>query len=58
MEEWDTYMKDFVPEDFISLSINPKTEEVYIPSLFKQIFYEDVLEGQSVYMRGAYFVQA
>lgn len=28
MEEWDSYMKDFVPEDFITLNMQGKTEEV------------------------------
>ena len=30
MEEWDMYMKDFVPEDFITMKMEPKTEEVII----------------------------
>ena len=28
MEEWDSYMKDFIPEDFITLTVWAKTEEV------------------------------
>jgi hypothetical protein len=28
MEEWNQYMKDFIPEDFISMYIKAKGEEV------------------------------
>ena len=28
MEEWDVYMKDFVPEDLLSIYISAKSEEV------------------------------
>ena len=45
MEEWDTYMKDFIPEDFISLSMQPRSEEVillndsvrYFMKIFKKV---------------------
>ena len=33
MEEWDQYMKDFIPEDFISMEMNPKSEEVLSSAL-------------------------
>ncbi len=53
MTEWETHMHDFVPEDLLSMTVDPKDE---------QVFYYDVTEeqlkksGGKVYIRGAYFV--
>jgi hypothetical protein len=48
MEEWDTHMSDFVPEDMLAVELQPR-EEISI--------HEDA-PYDSIYMRGAYFVNA
>ena len=46
MEEWDAHMSDFVPDDMLTIDLNPR-EEVSL--------HEDAPDS-SIYMRGAYFV--
>lgn len=48
MEEWDEHMADFVPNDMLSVKLNPR-EEISL--------HEDAPDG-SIYIRGAYFVNA
>ena len=48
MEEWDTHMADFVPNDMLSVQLNPR-EEISL--------HEDAPD-KSTYIRGAYFVNA
>lgn len=37
MAEWETHMGDFVPEDMLSMTVDPKSE---------QVFYYDVTQEQ------------
>ena len=48
MEEWDAHMSDFVPDDMLTVEIDPR-EEISL--------HEDAPE-ESIYIRGAYFVNA
>lgn len=48
MEEWDTHMSDFVPDDMLTAELQPR-EEISI--------HEDA-PYESIYMRGAYFVNS
>jgi len=48
MEEWDQHMSDFVPEDMLTVEINPR-EEISI--------HEDV-DKKETFIRGAFFVNA
>ena len=48
MREWDEYMEDFVPDDMLQIVLEPKTE----------ITLNEDAPAQSVYMRGAYYVEA
>lgn len=48
MEEWDTYMKDFVPDDMLTVQLGAR-EELSL--------HEDA-PSESIYIRGAYFVNA
>jgi len=48
MEEWDTHMSDFVPDDMLTVELQPR-EEISI--------HEDA-PIESIYMRGAYFVNS
>merc|ERR1711939_252316 len=48
MEEWDTHMSDFVPDDMLTVELQPR-EEISL--------HEDA-PVESIYMRGAYFVNS
>lgn len=48
MDEWDLYMKDFVPEDMVMFELGPTVTETVI---------ERLVEGEKEYIRGAYFVK-
>lgn len=48
MEEWDEHMADFVPNDMLSVKLNPR-EEISLHELGPE---------NSIYIRGAYFVNA
>ena len=48
MEEWDIHMTDFVPDDMLTVLLNPREE---------MSLHEDAPED-SIYIRGAYFVSS
>ena len=48
MEEWDRHMTDFVPDDMLTVELQPREE---------MSLHEEAPED-SIYMRGAYFVNA
>ena len=48
MEEWDAHMSDFVPDDMLTIDLNPREE---------MSLHEDAPDN-SIYMRGAYFVNS
>jgi len=48
MEEWDNHMSDFVPNDMLTVNLNPR-EEISI--------HEDA-HDEPIHIRGAYFVAA
>ena len=52
MEEWDEHMNDFVPEDMLTFELNPR-EEISLHE-----FVPEDLQSESLYIRGAYFVNA
>ena len=52
MEEWDTHMSDFVPEDMLTFELNPQEEM----SLHE--FVPEDRRGDVLSIRGAYFVNA
>lgn len=48
MEEWDTYMKDFVPADMMTFELPARAEEDFFANI-------DVIPS---YIRGAYFISS
>lgn len=49
VDEWDKHMEGFIPELLLTFPLPPRTDE---------FFYEDVLPGQTVLLRGGFFAAA
>eukprot|EP00971_Amphidinium_carterae_P225524 4472992-Amphidinium_carterae.1 len=49
LAEWEKYMEDFVPDLLLTVDLPSRTDE---------FFYEDVVEGEAVTLRGGFFASS
>ncbi len=54
MDQWETLLANFTPDEMVSFEIQPKKDEVIGKLFYYQVYYETI-EHETV-IRGAYFV--